>query len=58
MLVLVRAQAMLLPSETDLSALDPATITAPPSDTATLRSNPVRIEFTQDGAPVGAGGGI
>ena len=43
MLVVVEAQAMLLPEETDVRALDPANTTAPPADTTKLLSNPVRI---------------
>ncbi len=49
MLVYAEADLLLLPKDTDPAGIDPATANVDPGDSATIRSNPVRINFAAPG---------
>lgn len=48
-LVYAEADLLLLPEDTDPASVDPATVNVAPGDRATIRSNPVRINFAAPG---------
>jgi hypothetical protein len=50
-LVVLRADTLLLPPGTDPATVDPATATAPEASSTVLLSNPVRINFHNEPAP-------
>ncbi|MCK5642982.1 MAG: hypothetical protein KAJ19_19400, partial [Gammaproteobacteria bacterium] len=52
MLVIAEAEALLMPAGTDAAKLDPRTAETDESNTATLFSNPIRVNFeTEAPAP-------
>ncbi len=51
LLLHVRLNALLLPEGTDPTTVDPGALEYPPDHTAHLISNPVRINFSQEGSP-------
>jgi hypothetical protein len=53
-LVMARAEALLMPEGTDETTINPGTATTTPARTTEVRSNPVRLQFVEAPAPEAA----